>query len=473
MTAHHDIVFAPATELAQRIRTKQISATEVAQAHLKQVEAVNPKLNAIVTLVADKALAVAKAADEKQARGEPLGLLHGLPTVHKDLAATAGVRTTYGSPIFKDHVPTENMLIVQRQHDAGAIMLGKSNTPEFGAGSQTFNAVFGKTANPYDLTKTCGGSSGGAAVALAAGMAALADGSDLGGSLRNPASFCNVVGLRASAGRVPIYPFENLYFDLSVEGAMGRTVADVALMMQAIAGPDRRVPISLDDPATMFAAPLERNFKGTRIAWAADLLGKAPVDTRVAAAINAQRGAFEGLGCVSEEALPDFTGADEVFQTQRAVLFSSKYAGLMRTHGHLMKDTVIWNIEAGLKLTSEQIGRAPQLRSAVFLRMHAFFQKYDFLIMPAAQVLPFDIDTPYPTEINGQTMPTYLDWMKTCYWVTVTGHPAISVPCGFSPEGLPVGVQIVGKYRDDMGVLQLAHAFEQATKVGLRRPPGV
>ena len=466
-----ELNFLSATELSRRIRRKEVSSREVLEAHLQQIERVNPKLNAIVTHTHEKARATAAALDEKQAKGEPLGILHGLPVAHKDLVLTKGVRTTFGSPIYKDFVPDEDMMIVARQHAAGAVMVGKTNTPEFGAGSQTFNAVFGKTPNPYDLTKTCGGSSGGAGVALATGMVALADGSDLGGSLRNPASFCNVVGLRGSPGRVPIHPVKNIYYDLSVEGAMARTVEDVALFMAAISGPDARVPIALDDPGSLFLRPLGRNFKGAKVAWSADLQRTAPVDKRVVDALNSQRKVFEDLGCVTTEALPDFADATFIFETLRAYHFALTRKHDLDNNRAQLKDTVIWNIEAGLKSDGFAIGDASAKRTALFARMHAFFEKYDFLVLPAAQVLPFSVDQPYPTEINGEKMGNYLDWMKTCYYVTVTGHPAISVPCGFSPEGLPVGMQIVGKYRDDFGVLQIAHAFEQATRVGERRPP--
>src|SRR5215813_3810989 len=260
----NNLCFLPAVELAHHLHSKELSAREVLAAHLKQIERVNPKVNAIVTLVAEQAAESAKRADEMQARGGRLGALHGLPIAHKDLVEAAGIRTTFGSPLFKDNVPKTDDLIVQRIKRAGAITIGKTNTPEFGAGSQTFNTVFGATRNPYDLGKTCGGSSGGAAVALACGMIPVADGSDLGGSLRNPASFCNVVGLRPSPGRVPVWPHRVGWCPLSVDGPMARTVADVALLLSILAGPDPRSPISLNDPGSIFAEPLERDFKATR-----------------------------------------------------------------------------------------------------------------------------------------------------------------------------------------------------------------
>lgn len=465
-----ELCFLTATELAELVRNREISAVELMKAHLAQVERVNPQVNAIVTFHPERALARAREADARQARGEALHLLHGLPTAHKELVPTRGVRTTWGSPIYRDFVPDEDALIVDRQAAAGAISVGKTNTPEFGAGAQTFNAVFGATRNPYDVSRTCGGSSGGAAVALACGMVPIADGSDLGGSLRNPASFCNVVGLRASAGRVPKHPSKLAWNTLSVQGAMGRTVQDVALLMQAISGPDPRVPISLTEPGSLFAGPLAREFAGTRVAWAPALGALAPVDARVVAAIEAQRPTFEALGCRTEEAIADFSDARDVFHVQRAMIFAASHAEHLQRHRELLKDTVIWNIEQGLKLTAAQIAEAELKRTQLFLRVHEFFERYEFLVLPTAQVLPFPVDEPWVREIDGRPMADYLEWMTSCWLITVTGHPAVSVPCGFSPEGLPIGVQIVGRFRDDFGVLQLAYAFQQATRFWQQSP---
>ncbi len=464
-----DLCFLPATELASRIRRKDLSARELMQASLAQIERLNPKLNAMVTLHAEQALAQALAADEKQARGESLAALHGLPVAHKDLFLTRGMRTTFGSPIYKDFVPDRNLLIVDRLQAAGAISIGKTNTPEFGAGSQTFNAVFGKTLNPYDTGKTCGGSSGGAAVALAAGMVSLADGSDMGGSLRCPANFCNVVGLRTSPGRVPVWPAKTGWSTLGVQGPMARTVEDCALMLSVIAGWDAKSPIAIAAPGNQFARPLARDFKGVRIAWSPDL-GGLPLDARVAAVLASQRATFAALGCLVEEATPDLSDANEIFQTLRAWQFELAYGELLDRQRDLLKDTVIWNIEAGRKLSGSSVGAAEAKRTALFDRMRSFMQRYEFLILPVNQVPPFDVSQPYVAEINGVKMETYIDWMKSCYYITVTGHPAISVPCGFTADGLPVGVQIVGRHQDDFGVLQLAYAFEQATQLWKRRP---
>ena len=459
----------PAVELAAHIRRKELSAREVLVAHLDQIERVNPNVNAIVTLVAERALAQAAAADEHTARGEMIGPLHGLPVAHKDLQDTQGIRTTYGSPIYAEHVPAQDTLLVERFKRAGAILLGKTNTPEFGAGSQTFNTVFGATRNPYNLSKTCGGSSGGAAVALACGMLPIADGSDMGGSLRNPASFCNVVGMRPSPGRVPSWPVGMAWSPLSVDGPLARTVADIALILSAIAGPDARAPLSIAEPASLFARPLQRDFKQVRVAWLSDL-SDVPFDPRVRATVDAQRKTFEALGCIVEDAAPDFGDADDVFKTLRAWSFEAGLGDELRKHRHQLKDTIIWNIEAGMKLTGADIGRAEMKRTALYHRARIFMERYEFLVLPTVQVPPFDVNQSFVNEINGVPMTTYIDWMKSCYYITTLGHPAISVPAGFTGDGLPVGLQIVGRHQDDWGVLQLAYAFEQATQVWRQRP---
>jgi amidase len=464
-----ELCFMTAMELTRRIRHKEISCREVMDAHLAQIERVNSKVNAIITFLPERARESARLADEALAHGTEVGPLHGLPVAHKDLVLTKGIRTTFGSPIFKDFIPDQDEVIVERMRAAGAIMIGKTNTPEFGAGSQTFNQVFGETLNPYDLSKTCGGSSGGAAVALACGMMPIADGSDLGGSLRNPASFCNVVGFRPSPGRVPVWPSRVAWCPLPVEGPMARTVQDAALLLSAIAGLDSRAPLSISEPGELFRRPLERAFKGVRIAWSRDL-GGLPVDPRVTAAIEKQRPVFASLGCAIEEAAPDLRDADEAFRVWRAWLFDLGYSEMLEKHRAQMKDTVVWNIEEGMKLTGPQIGRAERKRTEIYQRVRQFMEQYEFLVLPVSQVPPFDVKQRYITEINSVKMNTYLDWMRSCYYITVTGLPAISVPCGFTPEGLPIGVQIVGRHHDDFGVLQLAYAFEQATEFWKQRP---
>ena len=465
-----EICFLSAEELVKRMRSKELSAAEVMQAHLSQIDRINPKVNAIVTLLPEQAMALARSADEAVVKGKELGCLHGLPVAHKDLVLTKGIRTTLGSPIFKDFVPQEDALIVERLKQAGAITIGKTNTPEFGAGSQTFNNVFGETRNPYDTSKTCGGSSGGAAVALACGMLPIADGSDMGGSLRNPASFCNVVGLRTSPGRVPSWPKFAAWSPLSVEGPMARTVQDTALMLSAIAGADPRSPIAIAEPGDLFSRPLDRDFKDTRIAWSHGL-GSLPVDPQVTAAIEKQRHVFEDLGCLMEEGQPDLTDADEIFKVWRAWIFELTFSEFLDSHRSQMKDAVIWNIQEGSKLSGPQIGKIERKRTELYHRVRKFMETYEFIILPVSQVPPFDVKQRYVTEINDVKMETYIDWMKSCYYITTFGNPAISVPCGFTPQGLPVGVQIVGRHQDDFGVLQLAYAFEQATAFWKKRPP--
>ena len=467
-----DLCYLDAVELVRLVRSRAISAIELLEAHVARIDRANPRLNAIVTCVPELARETARRVDRALARGEAMGLLAGLPTAVKDLVQTAGVRTTFGSLVYRDHVPTRDALIVERLKFAGAVIVGKTNSPEFGAGSQTFNSVFGVTRNPYDPALTCGGSSGGAAVAVASGMVPVADGSDLGASLRNPASFCNVVGLRPSVGRVPIWPTPNAWASLSVYGPMARTVADAALMLAAIAGPDARSPVSLDVPGEIFAGPLGRDFKGAHVAWSRNL-GGAPVDPLVTQVLESQRHVFAELGCIVEEDEPDLTGASEAFHVLRAHQFAQRYAPLLDEHRDKIKATVVWNIEEGLRLTEREIARAEILRTEIFHRMRGFFERYAFLLCPVTQVLPFPVDVEYPTEIGGVRLRDYIEWLRTCYSITVTGFPAISVPCGFTESGLPVGLQIVGGFRDDFGLLQLAYAFEQATHAGRRRPPEV
>jgi amidase len=456
VTVEHvpDICLLSATELTRRIRDRDLSAREVLEAHVAQIERVNPKVNAIVTATFELACERARLADEAAARGEFFGPLHGLPVVHKDLEETKGIRTTYGSPIFADYVPDFDTPIVERIRAAGAVLIGKTNTPEFGAGSQTFNPVFGATRNPWDLTKTCGGSSGGAAVALACGMVPIADGSDMGGSLRNPASFCSVVGFRSSPGRVPrLVPSE-----LSVNGPMARNVEDCALFFKAIADHDPE-----------FETPLERDFRGARIAWCPDFAGL-PFDSRVREVFATARALFEELGCIVQDADPDFAGADQAFRVLRAAAFYEHRGRLLASHRHEMKQPVVDELERGAQLTMFKVAQANETRSRLIARIATFMQEHEYLVLPTVQVPPFSVDEPWAQEIGGIRMKDYIEWMGSCYFISVTGHPAISVPAGFTRDGLPVGVQIVGRALADWSVLQLARAFEQA-RPDLGRPP--
>jgi amidase len=471
--SYSEICFMTANELVRRIRAKELSVKEVMEAHLAQVERVNPKVNAIVTRVPyEKIMSRVRAAEEAIVRGQEVGPLHGLPIAHKDLVPTRGLLTTWGSLIYRDFVPDHDGLIVERLKRAGAICIGKTNTPEFGAGAQTFNEVFGETLNPYHLSKTCGGSSGGAAVGLACGMLPVADGSDTGGSLRNPGNFCNVVGFRTSPGRVPKWPVPAAWYPISVQGPMARTVGDAALLLSAIAGPDPRSPISIAEPGSLFNRPLDRDFKGVRIAWSRDL-GGLPMDPQVTSVLESKRHVFEDLGCMVDEGQPDFSDADEIFKVLRAWYFALAYGELIEKHRALIKETVIWNTEEGQRLTGPQIGRAEVKRTELYHRVRRYMEAYEFLICPVNQVPPFDVKQRYIEEINGVKMDTYIDWLKSCYYISITGLPAISVPCGFTPEGLPVGIQIVGRHNAEFSVLQLAYAFQEATQAWKRRPPVV
>lgn len=463
------VCFMSAVEMVRLIRAKRLSAREALAAHLTQIERVNPKVNAIVTLVPELATAAAAKADEMQARGETLGPLHGLPVAHKDLFDTRGIRTTFGSPLYKDNVPTADDIVVERMGRAGAITIGKTNTPEFGSGSQTFNTIFGASRNPYDLTKTCGGSSGGAAIALACGLVPVASGSDTGGSLRNPAAFCNVVGFRPSPGRVPNPRAPFAWSTLTTSGCLGRSVADLAFALSTIAGPDSRAPLSINEPGERLGRPLDRGFKGVRVAWYKDL-GGVPFDPRVRAVVDAHRKTFESLGCIVEQAEPDFASAEVAFRVLRAWSTANSYGDRFRAHPEAFKDTLSGEIEEGLRLSGTDVARAETAHGQLWRRFQAFLEKYEYFVLPTTQLPPFDVNTPYPTEIAGVKFDNYIDWMKSCWYISATGNPAASVPAGFTPEGLPVGVQIVGRAKEDFSVLQLAHAFEQVTGFGKRRP---
>jgi amidase len=450
----------PATELAALLHTGQVSAREVLAAHLDRIGRVNPAINAIITLLPEQAMARAAELDDAFASSGPAGPLHGLPIAHKDLIATAGVRTTFGSPLFADFVPQDDALLVQRVRQAGAVMIGKTNVPEFGAGSHTFNPLFGATKNPYDLARTPGGSSGGAAAALAAGLLPVADGSDVGGSLRNPASFCGVVGFRPSFGRVPDPQSPADPDRLGVLGPMGRTVPDAALLLSVMAGPHAADARSLPEPGLAFAPPLA--FPGpVRIAFAPAADGQMPFEPEVVALVAAARGSFEALGEVAD-AFPDLTGARETFFTLRAKGYAAMLGSSFPADRDRIKDTVVAEVERGLALTGDDIARARAARRRIDAAVSAFFHDFDALVLPVSQVLPFPVEVEWPTQVAGQPMANYIDWMASCWTITVTGCPSISVPCGLTPAGLPVGLQIVTAPGDDLLALRLAAAFEHA-----------
>jgi amidase len=465
-----DLCFMTARELASAIQSRQASAREVMAAHLRQIDRLNPRLNAIVAkLDDDRCLALADAADRKLAAGEIVGPLHGLPIAFKDLQPAVGFPWTRGSPIYRTAMPTEDSAFVARLRNAGALPIGKTNVPEFGLGSHTYNRVYGTTVNPHDPTKSAGGSSGGAAAALAAGMLPIADGSDFGGSLRNPANFTNVVGMRPTVGLVPIVPNAFPLLGFVVGGPMGRTVGDVALVLSVMAGHDARDPGSYPSDPSIFRGDLHRAFRGVRVAWCPDL-GGLPLDSSVRAVLNAQRKTIEGLGCLVDDACPDFTDADFIFRTIRGFRNAALYGPLLRTHRDQLKPELIREVEEGMTLTSADVARAMTLHAQLMERMRKFQEQYEFLLCAVNQVPPFDATQDWPRSINGVAMDSYTAWMKTAYWITVTFRPAISVPAGFTAEGLPVGLQIVGRHREDFKLLQMARAFEDATRFHLKRP---
>ncbi|WP_083521783.1 amidase [Arthrobacter luteolus] len=480
-----------AAALSSALRSRAISAREALAAHLAQIEAVNPQINAVITLDPEGALALAAAADQRAAaagrQGEELPLLHGLPMTHKDTHNTKGLRTTQGSVLFQDFVPDADDLVIARLKAAGVLTTGKSNVPEFAAGSHTFNEVFGTTTNPYAPDRSAGGSSGGAAAALAARIQPISDGSDMGGSLRIPASFCNVVGFRPSAGTVPAWPTKDLWSWLGRSGPMAREVADIALMLQAIAGP---VPGSLaglvsgsgagSRPASragypsigpeVFAQPLERDLTGLRVAWTPDFGLGIPVEKEVLRVLEAQLAVFAELGADVTQACPDLRDADLVFRNTRSLEFVQNLGDLVRQHPESIKPEVRWNVEQGWALTGQDVADTAAARTRLELKVQEFFGGYNVLLAPAAQVLPFDAAQRFPASINGEELPTYLDWMRSACVISATGLPALSMPAGFSASGLPVGLQMVMNHGEDFELLQVAHAFEQATGYARRVP---
>ena len=462
--------FSSARDMLAAVRSKEISARELMELHLARIDRVNGAINAIVSLDVDRAKAGALAADERLARGEKIGALHGLPFAFKDTHQVGGWRSTSGSPLREHHVPDADELIVERIRGAGAITIGKTNVPEWAAGSHTFNPIFGTTVNPYDPTRSAGGSSGGAAAALASGMVSLADGSDMGGSLRNPASFCNVVGLRPSPGRVPQWPVANAWEATEVQGPMARNVADLALLLSVISGPSSRVPLALETPGAEFARPLRDELTGVRVALSADLHGAFEVDNEVAAVLHAQRGVFTDAGAVVVDAEPDLDGAEDTFRTLRAWHFQSTFGELLAAHPDKFKSSLAANIRAGASLTGADIARAYKQRTTLTERMRVFFHDHDVLVLPVSQVPPFSANDEYPHQINGRAQETYLDWMRSAYFITVTGCPALSLPAGFTAEGWPIGIQIVAAPNQEHRLLDIAYAFEQRTHIGDRRP---
>lgn len=453
-----DLVLNSATELRRKIGEREISARELLEAHLAQIDTVNPRLNAIVTLDRDRAEREAEAADVRTASGEPLGALHGLPMAHKDLANTAGMRTTFGSPLYADNVPDFDDAHVERMRREGGVTVGKTNTPEFGAGSQTFNEVFGATRNPWNDALTCGGSSGGAAVALATGMVAVADGSDMGGSLRNPAAFCGIVGLRPTPGRVGRWPVSAPWSPWGVTGPMGRCVDDVRLLLDAMSGPEARDPLSIG--AAHGRAPAE-SLDGLRVAVDLDL-GGLPLDGHIRSALNRAVDALSDAGMPTIDTGMDLSDAREVFQVMRAASFEAGYGVLLDERPELLKATVRWNVEEARRRPLADMGRAIAAQGRLHAAAVDFFEGIDVLLCATTQVAPFDLDTEWVAEIDGVTQTTYIDWMRSCSDITVLGCPAISIPAGFTDDGRPVGVQLVTRHGGEAALLAAAGLLEAA-----------
>lgn len=471
-----DITAMDGVTLARAIAGKRVSSVEVMTAYLDRIDRLNPAVNAIVSRV-DRGELVRQAAgkDAVLAKGEAVGPLHGFPIAVKDLDATRGIRTTKGSPIFKDFVPEADSIMVERLRAAGAILIGKTNVPEFGLGSHTRNPVFGPTRNPYDLSRTPGGSSGGAAVALALRMLPVADGSDYGGSLRNPAGWNNVFGFRPSTGRVPAGDGELWLPTMGTAGPMARTVPDLAMLLAAQSGYDARSPLSIAEDPGVFTRPLQRDFKGTRIAFLGDFGGYLPYEPGVLEVCRAAMKTFEDMGCVVEDAVPDYP-VDKVWQAW-LTLRAWQSGGGGRVHYDnpaerpLLNAQMLFEVESGMKLSAFDITRASLIRSDWYRAVLAFFRRYDFFVLPTAQLFPFPVETVWPTEIAGQPMSTYHEWMKVVLPVTMSGCPALAAPAGFSAQGMPMGIQIVGPNHAELACLQLAYAYDQASGWVAKRPP--
>lgn len=467
-----------ARELAAAIRDRQISAREALDAHYARIDAVNPAINAVVTQCRERALGQAARADELTASGAELPPLHGVPMTHKDAHNTKGIRTTQGSPVFKDFVPDFDDVIIERFVTAGVISTGKSNVPEFAAGSHTFNEVFGTTNNPYDVSRSAGGSSGGAAAAIAARIQPISDGSDMGGSLRNPAAFCNVVGFRPSHGLIPMAPVRNAWQWLTRTGPMARSVDDIAFAMSVLTGADSRVPVACRVDATDFAELIadpergeeSRPLAGARIGLTTDFGLEVPVDDEVTAVLLHQAQVFEDLGAEIVPACPDLQAADQVFDTTRAFDMAVNLGLVVAEHGDLVKPEVRWNVAKGLALTAPELVEAAVARTQLHIAIRRFFGQYDVLLAPSTQVLPFESEHRYPTSVRGVQMQTYVEWMRSLCLISATGCPAISVPGGFSASGLPVGLQLVAADGLDVNLLRVARAYDHATRHAARAP---
>jgi len=471
-----DLVLMEAVSLSEAIAAKQVSCRELMAAFLDQIERFNPTVNAIVSLQPrDELLNQAEVRDRELARGQRRGWMHGFPHAVKDLSPTRGLRTTWGSPLL-EIVAGEDAIFVERMRNSGAIIIGKTNVSELGMGSQTYNPIFGTTLNPYDLSKTAGGSSGGAAAALALRMLPLADGSDMMGSLRNPAAYNNVLALRPSFGRVPSAEIELFFGQLSVAGPMARSTADLAMLLSVMAGPDARMPLSTDEDPAIFTRSLERDFRGTRIAWLGDLGGYLPTEPGVLELCRASLKTLEDIGCRVEEAALGFP-PEQVWNcwvTLRHWLIAGNLGELYKDPAKRaqMKPEAVWEIEEGLKLSAQQVYQASVARSELYRAVLKQFETYEYLVLPSAQVFPFDAGVHWPKTIGTVAMDTYHRWMEVVILGSLLGFPTLGLPAGFNSGGLPMGMQIIGKRHADFAVLQVAYAHEQATNwVRNRMPP--
>ena len=467
-----DLCAQSARDLVAAIRTRTISVRDVMAAHLDRINRVNAAVNAIVARLDDaKCLELAEAADRRlssESASDALGPLYGLPVAFKDTEAAIGFPHTQGSPIFRDVMPSEDSIVVERIRRAGGIPIGKTNVPEFAMGSHTYNRVYGTTRNPYNVARSAGGSTGGGAVAVTTGMLPLADGSDLGGSLRNPASFNNIVGFRPSVGLVPLGPGA-LPYGFGVKGPVARSVDDVALLLSVMAGPDPRDPATYPSDAASLASTQEISVRGKRVAWCPDL-GGLPLDPRVRQVLPDAHRVLESLGCLVEDVCPDLRDANEVFLTTRRWRSWHTLGPLLEKHREQIKPEAREEIEAGSRVTAADLARAMTKHVELMARIAVFHERYDFLVCTVSQVAPFDVNEPWPRSIDGVAMSSYVDWMQSAYLISATWSPAISMPAGFTDDGLPVGVQIVGRFRQDGELLAFARAFERAHPVGQIRP---
>jgi amidase len=473
-----EIVMLDALTLADAIRTRKVSCVEVMTAYLDHIEKLNPRVSAIVALQdRSSLLAQSDERDRQVARGELMGPLHGFPLAVKDLTPVKGIRMTMGSPIFKEFVPDADGIMVERLRKAGAIFIGKTNTPEFGLGSHTYNPVYGPTRNAYDQSRSAGGSSGGAAVSLALRMLPVADGSDFGGSLRNPAGWNNVFGFRTSMGLVPTNAQDGWFPSMSVVGPMARNVPDLAMLLSVQAGYDAREPLSTIGDGSAFQRRLETDLKGKRIAWSGDFQGYLPFEPGVLDVCRSALKVFESMGCSIEEAQPDYS-MEAVWRAWLKLRAWQSGASLLPYYNDpakraLLKPEAIFEVESGLKLTAFDISAASEVRTAWYQAVRRFFEKYDYFIVPTAQLFPFDIDLQWPQELAGKKMETYHEWMKVVLPITMSGCPALAAPAGFGPGGLPIGIQIVAPIHAEEACLQLAYGYDTATSWSTKRLPGL